>query len=197
LCPRANLDAVEKRKTLPCRKWNSGRQSHKPSLYRLSYPDSITYAMHLQFSFVLGLVCMFFFLCNEHAFTYNRLTYCNCVYHYFVYSFERSLSEPQVCHWFRHWPTTMLWTTGQALAQDKGLLCADFCIHTTLELNLFPSTCISSPMLRRVTCFIVHISVFLVLLKMEATISSRSDCSYVPGHTIYSESLMLRSVIMK
>jgi hypothetical protein len=39
--PRAGLDAVEKRKILPCREQNPGRPSCSSSLYRLSYPDSL------------------------------------------------------------------------------------------------------------------------------------------------------------
>jgi hypothetical protein len=36
--PRAGLNSVEQRKILHCRKWKAGSQS----LYRLSYPDSVT-----------------------------------------------------------------------------------------------------------------------------------------------------------
>jgi hypothetical protein len=33
--PRAGLNAVEKRKIVPCREWNPGRPARIPSLYRL------------------------------------------------------------------------------------------------------------------------------------------------------------------
>jgi hypothetical protein len=39
--PRVGLDAVEKRKILQCRESNPGHPACSPSLYRLSYPDSL------------------------------------------------------------------------------------------------------------------------------------------------------------
>jgi hypothetical protein len=36
---RSRLDAVEKRKVLPCRESNPERPALSPSLYRLCYPD--------------------------------------------------------------------------------------------------------------------------------------------------------------
>jgi hypothetical protein len=37
---KADLNAVEKRKILPCQEANPGWPAHSPSLYQLSYPNS-------------------------------------------------------------------------------------------------------------------------------------------------------------
>jgi hypothetical protein len=39
LGPKSSLDAVKKRKILPCRESNPGRLALSPSRYRMSYPD--------------------------------------------------------------------------------------------------------------------------------------------------------------
>jgi hypothetical protein len=43
--PRAGLDVVDKRKIFHCQEWNPGCSARSPSLYRLSYPDSIIIIM--------------------------------------------------------------------------------------------------------------------------------------------------------
>jgi hypothetical protein len=40
---KASLDAMEKRKSYPCRESKAGRPAHTPSLYRLRYSDSHKY----------------------------------------------------------------------------------------------------------------------------------------------------------
>jgi hypothetical protein len=47
---RLSLDAVEKRKIVPCRESNPGYPARRPSLYPLSYPDSSSLAYILQIS---------------------------------------------------------------------------------------------------------------------------------------------------
>jgi hypothetical protein len=44
--PRTNLDAVGKREvSFHCRKSNSGRPAHSPSLFQLNYPGSFMYVI--------------------------------------------------------------------------------------------------------------------------------------------------------
>jgi hypothetical protein len=45
---RHGLDAVEKRKSCPCRESNPGRPTCSPSLYRLRYPDSFNCFIYLK-----------------------------------------------------------------------------------------------------------------------------------------------------
>jgi hypothetical protein len=63
----------------------------------------------------------------------------------------------------------MLRTTGQSVELGKGLLCAEFRIHAPLVSNFGREFVLNRPKLRRLTCFLVQIAVFLVLLKAEAT----------------------------
>jgi hypothetical protein len=46
--PRGGMDNVDKRKiSWPCRKSNPGRPASNPSLYQLSYPDSLEVKLFL------------------------------------------------------------------------------------------------------------------------------------------------------
>jgi hypothetical protein len=48
--PRVGLDAVERRKILHYRELNPGHPASKPSVYRLSYPNSKTLSVVILYS---------------------------------------------------------------------------------------------------------------------------------------------------